>query len=312
MRLLDQTGQLLSLDKLGMHKAMIDRFRASVYHPYGMVLVTGPTGSGKTTTLYAALAELNDSEKKIITAEDPVEYRLSRVNQVQVQPKIGLDFARVLRTALRQDPDVMLVGEMRDTETVEIGLRAALTGHMVLSTLHTNDALGTVDRLVDMGAPGYLLASTLRAVMGQRLLRRVCRSCRTEHVLDDTDYAWLVSVVGEETAAQMRFQKGQGCGHCNRTGYQGRVGIYELLDLTPDMRSALRSTDMGRFAELGRQSEGYKPLIANALELAARGITSLSEAMRIAGEVDQPMATGAIDSSVLVDAAKGAQRSASV
>jgi MSHA biogenesis protein MshE len=163
-----------------------------------------------------------------------------------------------------------------------------------------------------MGAPGYLLASTLRAVMGQRLLRRVCRSCRTEHVLDDTDYAWLVSVVGEETAARMRFQKGQGCGHCNRTGYQGRVGIYELLDLTPDMRSALRSTDMGRFAELGRQSEGYKPLIANALELAARGITSLSEAMRIAGEVDQPMATGAIDSSVLVDAAKGAQRSASV
>jgi MSHA biogenesis protein MshE len=163
-----------------------------------------------------------------------------------------------------------------------------------------------------MGAPGYLLASTLRAVMGQRLLRRVCRSCRSDHSLDDSEDEWLKSVVGEETAARMRFQKGQGCGHCNRTGYQGRVGIYELLELTPDMRSALRSTDMGRFAELGRQSKSYKPLVASALEFAARGITTLSEAMRIAGEVDQPMATGAIDSSVLVDDAKGSQRSASL
>ncbi len=312
MRLLDQTGQLLKLEKLGMPKTIVERFRRSVHHPYGMVLVTGPTGSGKTTTLYAALSELNDAEKKIITAEDPVEYRLPRVNQVQVQPKIGLDFARVLRSALRQDPDVMLIGEMRDAETVEIGLRAALTGHMVLSTLHTNDALGTVDRLVDMGAPGYLLASTLRAVMGQRLLRRVCTSCRTEHTLDDAQKAWLMSVVCEDTAARMRFQYGAGCGHCNRTGYQGRIGIYELLELSQEMRNALRSTDMGRFAELGRKSNGYKPLVASALELAALGVTTLAEAERVAGEVEQPMDTGAIDSRVLTQAPDGAAQSASV
>ncbi|MDZ7748260.1 MAG: GspE/PulE family protein [Halofilum sp. (in: g-proteobacteria)] len=260
-----------------------------------MVLVTGPTGSGKTTTLYAALKELNDAEKKIITAEDPVEYRLPRVNQVQVQPRIGLDFARVLRSALRQDPDVMLVGEMRDTETAEIGLRAALTGHMVLSTLHTNDAIGTVDRLIDMGAPGYLVASTLRAIVGQRLLRRICPSCTRAAELDEPQHApgsraWS----GRRPPPRLRFQRGDGCGHCNRTGYQGRIGIYEMLEPSGEMRDALRRDDTATFNGLARRAKGYKPLVASALELAARGVTTLDEAERIAGEIEQPVRPGAI------------------
>ncbi|MEX1081884.1 MAG: GspE/PulE family protein [Halofilum sp. (in: g-proteobacteria)] len=287
MRLLDQSGDLLQLDQLGMPGDIAERFRRAVNHPYGLVLVTGPTGSGKTTTLYAALTELNQSEKKIITAEDPIEYRLPRINQVQIRPKIGLDFARVLRSALRQDPDVMLVGEMRDTETVEVGLRAALTGHMVLSTLHTNNAIGTIDRLLDMDAPGYLVASTLRAVVAQRLMRRICPSCSTETEPDPQQRVWLDSLLGEKRAARLRFHRGTGCGHCGRTGYQGRIGIYELLELDHEMRNALRRNDTTAFAEHARRSKGYKPLVVSALELAAKGVTTLAEAERIAGEVEQ-------------------------
>ena len=289
MRLLDQTGQLLDLGQLGMNEDTVARLRRNIHHPYGMVLVTGPTGSGKTTTLYAALSELNNAEKKIITAEDPVEYRLPRINQVQIQPRIGLDFARVLRSALRQDPDVMLVGEMRDGETADIGLRAALTGHMVLSTLHTNDAIGTVDRLIDMGAEGYLIAATLRAIVGQRLLRRACTSCRQEAKPEPTQQAWLESLIGERRAGKLRFQAGRGCAQCNRTGYQGRIGIYEILELTADMRTALRRGDTIAFAEAARKAPGYKPLVASALELAARGVTTLREVERISGEVEQPL-----------------------
>jgi len=257
-----------------------ERLRRAIHRPYGMVLVTGPTGSGKTTTLYSALAELNDGETKIITAEDPVEYRMSRINQVQVQPKIGLDFARILRSALRQDPDVMLIGEMRDTETAEIGLRAAMTGHMVLSTLHTNDALATVDRLLDMGAAGYLVAATLTAVVGQRLLRRVCPSCHEPVKPDDHQRAWLDSLLGEENAARLRFRKGVGCSQCNRTGYQGRIDA---------MRRALRNHQSDEFMEAARRAKHYKPLVASALELALRGITTLEEAERVAGEVEQKL-----------------------
>ena len=183
MRLLDQTGGILKLDHLGIPEHILARLRTLIHNPHGMLLVTGPTGSGKTTTLYAALSELNTPERKIITVEDPVEYRLPRVNQVQVHERIDLTFSRILRTALRQDPDIVLVGEMRDLETVQIGLRAAITGHFVLSTLHTNSAIGTVNRLLDMGAPGYLMASSLSVIVAQRLVRRICgelcRSVRT-------------------------------------------------------------------------------------------------------------------------------------
>jgi MSHA biogenesis protein MshE len=287
MRLLDQSGDMLDLGQLGMDERMVDRFRRAVHHPYGLVLVTGPTGSGKTTTLYAALKELNEAGKKIITAEDPVEYRLPRVNQVQVHTRIGLDFARILRSALRQDPDIMLIGEMRDTETAEIGLRAALTGHMVLSTLHTNDAIGTVARLLDMGAQGYLVAATLRAVVGQRLLRRICPSCRRATEAEPAQRAWLEALLGEQRASKLTFHTGAGCGHCNRTGYQGRIGIYEMLELDEKMRTALRKDDIETFGQVARRAKGYKPLVASALELAAKGVTTLAEAERISGEVEQ-------------------------
>ena len=287
MRLLDQSGEMLDLAQLGMPEDTVTRLRRHIHHPYGMVLVTGPTGSGKTTTLYAALSELNDAEKKIITAEDPVEYRMPRVNQVQIQTRIGLDFARILRSALRQDPDVMLVGEMRDSETADIGMRAALTGHMVLSTLHTNDAIGTVDRLIDMGAEGYLIAATLRAIVGQRLLRRTCTSCRQPAELEATQKAWLESVIGERRAATLKFHVGRGCAQCNRTGYQGRIGVYEILELTDEMRTALRRGDSMAFSTAARGAPGYKPLVVSALELAVRGVTTLREVERISGEVEQ-------------------------
>jgi len=290
MRLLDQSGDMLDLTQLGMSDSMVERFRRAIHRSYGLILVTGPTGSGKTTTLYAALKELNDVGKKIVTAEDPVEYRLPRVNQVQVQTKIGLDFARILRSALRQDPDIMLVGEMRDTETAEIGLRAALTGHMVLSTLHTNDAIGTIDRLLDMGAPGYLVAATLRAVIGQRLLRRICPSCSRSIEPEPAQRAWLEGLIGEQRAAKLSFHAGAGCGHCNRTGYQGRIGVYEMLEPDQAMRTALRKDDTDAFAVAARRVKGYRPLLANALELAAKGVTTLAEVERVAGEVEHPRA----------------------
>ena len=295
MRLLDQSSGLLDFVELGMPPDMTERLRRAIHRPYGMVLVTGPTGSGKTTTLYSALKGLNDAEKKIITAEDPVEYRMSRVNQVQVQPKIGLDFARILRSALRQDPDVMLIGEMRDTETAQIGLRAAMTGHMVLSTLHTNDALATIDRLLDMGAEGYLLAATLRAVVGQRLLRRVCPSCAEPAQPDPQQQAWLDGLVGEAYAARLQFKHGKGCSHCNRTGYQGRIGVYELIEPNHEMRTALRRGEGSAFIEAAHRSDVYKPIAARALELAATGVTTLAEAERVAGEVEQTVDPASLD-----------------
>ena len=191
MRLLNQSTGVRKLEHSGIPEHLLLRLRRQLRRPHGMILVTGPTGSGKTTTLYGALSELNEPGKKIITAEDPVEYRLPRVNQVQVNSKIDLDFSTILRTFLRQDPDIILVGEMRDQETVEIGLRAALTGHLVLSTLHTNDAVDSALRMMDMGAPGYLVASAVRAVVAQRLVRKVCPDCKTKDEVDDSRRQWL-------------------------------------------------------------------------------------------------------------------------
>lgn len=254
-----------------------------------MILVTGPTGSGKTTTLYGALSELNEPGKKIITAEDPVEYRLPRVNQVQVNPKINLDFSTVLRTFLRQDPDIILIGEMRDHETVEIGLRAALTGHLVLSTLHTNDAVDSALRMMDMGAPGYLVASAVRAVVAQRLVRKVCTDCQVEDELDEPRKQWLS--VRFPNQVGVPFMKGRGCQNCNLTGYRGRIGVFEMLELEQNMMDALRANDAVGFAQTARQSKNYKPLLASAMELALQGVVSLDEIMHL-GEGD---ASGATD-----------------
>src|SRR5262245_61473820 len=231
MRLLDQSNNLMTLEQLGMSPAMLQQFRSLIERPAGMLLVTGPTGSGKTTTLYSALNHLNQPDTKILTAEDPVEYRLDRINQVQINGKIGLDFARVLRTMLRQDPDIILVGEMRDQETVDIGLRAAITGHLVFSTLHTMSAVATVHRLLDMGAPPYMIAAAVHAIVAQRLVRRVCDGCAQETEPSANEFAWLSAQVGADRASKMKFKSGEGCTFCNLTGFRGRAGIYEMLEI---------------------------------------------------------------------------------
>ena len=284
MRLLDQTEGVKELEELGMPATLLARLRAIVQRPHGMVIVTGPTGSGKTTSLYAALRELNQPETKIITVEDPVEYRLPRINQVQVHAEIGLTFARVLRSTLRQDPDIILVGEMRDEETVEIGLRAAMTGHLVLSTLHTNDAVSSVNRLLDMGAPGFLLASSLHAVLAQRLVRRICRSCIGTAALSAREVAWLSANAGEKVAAA-EFKQGAGCPHCNNTGYQGRIGVYELLEIDERLSPALARQDSAAFQELARQTEGFVTLDRVALAYARRHVTTIEEVMRISADI---------------------------
>src|SRR5690606_26582490 len=280
MRLLDQSGAMFQLEGTGMPPAMLERFRRLLQRPHGMVLVTGPTGSGKTTTLYAGLSELNSPEKKIITVEDPVEYRLPRINQVQVNAKIELTFARVLRAALRQDPDIVLVGEIRDQETAEIALRAALTGHLVLSTLHTNDALTSAVRLIDMGVEPFLVATALNAALAQRLIRRVCENCLGDHPPAPRQIAWLETLHGHSLAGT-RFKRGSGCHHCHNTGYSGRVGVYELLELDEPMIAALRRGDPQGFAEAARQQPHYRPLAASALDYAIAGITSVDEVLKV-------------------------------
>lgn len=280
MRLLDQSGSMFSLAGTGMPAAILDRFRLQLQRPYGMVLVTGPTGSGKTTTLYAGLSELNSPDKKIITVEDPVEYRLTRVNQVQVNAKIELTFARVLRAALRQDPDIVLVGEIRDQETAAIALRAALTGHLVLSTLHTNDAMTAAMRLIDMSVEPFLVATSVNAVLAQRLVRRVCENCMEEHLPDQRQLVWLEHLHGGSLEGRS-FKRGAGCHHCYNTGYSGRIGVYELLEMDEPLIAALRRGDAQGFAEAARRQPGYRPLAACALDYAIAGITSLEEVLKV-------------------------------
>ncbi|OLQ88887.1 MSHA biogenesis protein MshE [Vibrio ponticus] len=291
MRLLNQSSGVRKLEESGLPPELLSRLRKQLRRPHGMILVTGPTGSGKTTTLYGALSELNEPSKKIITAEDPVEYRLPRVNQVQVNSKINLDFSTILRTFLRQDPDIILVGEMRDQETVEIGLRAALTGHLVLSTLHTNDAVDSALRMMDMGAPGYLVASAVRAVVAQRLVRKVCPDCKTEHHLEESHRQWLTQRFPNQVEAS--FVRGRGCQNCNLTGYRGRIGVFEMLELEQTMMDALRANDAVGFAQVARNAPNYKPLLASAMELALQGIVSFEEVMNL-GEGDSSGSVQAI------------------
>ncbi len=285
MRLLDQSAGTLDLSRLGMPKPLLERFDKLIHRPHGMILVTGPTGSGKTTTLYAALQTLNVAEKKIITVEDPVEYKLSRVNQVQVNSDIGRTFAAVLRSALRQDPDIVLIGEMRDEETTEIALRAAMTGHLVLSTLHTNDAVSTVNRLMDMGTKSYLLASALQAILAQRLVRRVCDGCAQPAETTDQQKGWLNSFVDEDKF-NVTFKKGVGCARCSYTGYSGRIGVYELLEMDKSLANILAHGDSAQFMKAARNSRNFRPLNMVALQYAVEGITSMDEVIRISADID--------------------------
>ena len=285
MRLLDQSAGMCSLDSIGMPDAMLKRFREILGRSSGLVLVTGPTGSGKTTTLYAALAEIDVAELKVITVEDPIEYRLPGIIQVQVNDKIELTFARVLRATLRQDPDVILVGEMRDAETAEIGLRAAITGHLVLSTLHTRDAISTPFRLLDMGVPQFMVATSLQAVIAQRLVRLNCVECAEPQQPSAQEQAWLSTMI--ETEESVSPQRGRGCSACNGTGYSGRQGVYELLEMDAVLTQATSRSDPAAFMKLARERMKGHTLAHHALALVRQGRTSLAEALRIGFDVDE-------------------------
>lgn len=284
MRLLSLDGGVRQLDSVGMPPAMLRRYRELLGRTSGLILVTGPTGSGKSTTLYASLAELNSAELKIITVEDPVEYRLPGITQVQVNEKIDLSFSKVLRGTLRQDPDVILVGEMRDTETAEIGLRAAITGHLVFSTLHTRDAASTPFRLLDMGVPAYMVATSLQAVVAQRLVRINCEVCSEPHAPDAHETAWLSGLL--QPGERIQARKGRGCSACNGTGYSGRQGVYEMLEMDAELTQSASRSDPAAFLRAARERLAGQTLTHHALELVRLGRTSLAEAMRVGYDLE--------------------------
>lgn len=286
MRLLDQTDGVRPLENVGMPPHLINRFRKVITRPHGLVLVTGPTGSGKTTTLYGALSELNKPDKKIITVEDPVEYRLPRISQVQLHEKIGLNFANVLRATLRQDPDILLVGEIRDAESAEIALRASMTGHMVLSTLHTNDAVTSALRLMDIGVDGYLVATALKAIIAQRLVRRICNSCVRAYTPDANEMQLLATIGKGRDFSAVEFKQGAGCPHCHNTGYRGRLGVFEMLELNQPMAEALRTNDINAFTKAAFSTPNFVTLSEAALGYAIDGVTTLEEVMAISAQID--------------------------
>ncbi|TAJ78926.1 MAG: type II/IV secretion system protein [Gallionellaceae bacterium] len=285
MRLLNQSSGILGLDKLGMPPEMLKRFREIISRSSGMVLVTGPTGSGKTTTLYAGLSEINTIDQKIITVEDPVEYRLPGIIQVQVNEKIDFTFSRVLRAAMRQDPDVILVGEMRDAETAQIGLRAAMTGHLVFSTLHTRDTAGTLFRLVDMGVPRFMVASSVQAVLAQRLVRRVCESCSAVHQPNVQEIEWLGNE-GLDSGNWGKLLHGRGCSHCNGSGYHGRMAVYEMLEMSQAIADAAAHEKSNHFMEVARAHLKGRTLLDAAIKEMREGFTTVAEVMRITNQVE--------------------------
>lgn len=284
MRLLNQSGALVHLDNIGMPEPILKYYSQLLSASYGLLLIVGPTGSGKTTTLYASLNELNKPEDKIITVEDPVEYHLPRINQIQVNNKIDLTFANVLRSILRQDPDIIMIGELRDFETTEIAIRAAMTGHFVLTTLHTNDTISSATRLLDMGTEGYLLASVLRGIISQRLVRKICNRCSKITPLTDLEKAWLSSINYPNTL-EAEFKTGSGCNYCNQTGFLGRIGVFEMLPMSMELTDALRHKDLSAFQKAATKQPLYKPLLHTALDLAISGTTTVQEVLRMAGEI---------------------------
>jgi type IV pilus assembly protein PilB len=279
LRLLDKTKLMLDMTKLGFEQHSLDRFKKAIAKPYGIVLVTGPTGSGKTNTLYSALASLNRPDTNIMTAEDPVEFNLPGINQVQMKESIGLNFAAVLRSFLRQDPNIILVGEIRDYETAEIAVKAALTGHLVLSTLHTNDAPATISRLVNMGIEPFLVGTAVNLIQAQRLIRRVCSQCKQE--VHDVPSQTLAEIgFKPEDIGSFKLFKGRGCAVCNGTGYKGRVGLYEVMEISDGVRDLIM---VGATAvELKRKAleEGMLTLRLSGLEKIRQGITTIEEVLR--------------------------------
>lgn len=285
MRLLDKTVGILKLESLGMNDSTLSVFKKHIYFPHGMILVCGPTGSGKTTTLYSALAAINTPEKKIITVEDPVEYLIPGVNQIQVQPKIGLDFATILRSVLRHDPDIILVGEIRDLQTADIALKAALTGHLVFSTVHTYDAISAPIRLIDMGIPSYLIASSVKLIVAKRLVKRICEKCKKMTKPDLEEESWMKNNFSI-SHKEVRFYKGAGCSACNMLGHKGRMGIYEILCINDKIASALRRNNFESYILYARKAVADQSFVAQAFRYATEGVITLSEALRLSVEID--------------------------
>jgi type IV pilus assembly protein PilB len=279
MRILDKDNIKIGIRQLGLAEDVNQTFNSLIRRPNGIILVTGPTGSGKTTTLYASLNSLNRPDRKIITAEDPVEYYLPGINQVEVKHNIGLDFSAIIRSMLRQAPNIILVGEMRDQETAQMGIQASLTGHLVFSTLHTNDAPSAVTRMIDMGVPGYLVASSVIAILAQRLVRVVCSKCKQPHeypqsVLNDAG-------ISRQVAASATFMKGKGCPHCQHKGYRGRIGIYELMLITSKIRELIFAGKSSLELRDAALDQGMKTLYVDGINKVLRGITTLDEVYRV-------------------------------
>lgn len=275
LRILDRSDTGVSLEHLGMPTDVLEKYSDIIRQPFGMILVTGPTGSGKTTSLYGTLEKINTGTQKIITVEDPVEYQMSGITQIHVNPKIGLTFAAGLRSIVRQDPDVILIGEIRDHETASIAIESALTGHLVFSTLHTNDAAGAITRLQDMGVDSYLISSSLLGIMAQRLVRRVCKHC--SHEVDLTEEEARLLGISVET----KIKRGKGCDRCGSTGYRGRVGIYELLIMSDEIRHVIGSGGDANAIRLQALKENMRTLRQDALEKLYQGVTTPEEIVRV-------------------------------
>jgi type IV pilus assembly protein PilB len=286
LRLLDRGANLIGLRELGFEEDDYSQFKRLIERPHGIVLVTGPTGSGKTTTLYGALAELNRPDVKILTAEDPVEYHIPGINQVQVNPKIGLSFARILKAMLRCAPNVILVGEIRDIETAEVAIQAALTGHLVFSTLHTNDAPSAITRLLDMGVAPFLVSSAVQGVLAQRLVRRICKECKETYVPDAAE----VRVLGLDPAllAGKHFARGRGCKNCEGSGFRGRLGLFELFELDTDLRDAIfRGEPLERIRASALASGRLRPLMVSGASKVLAGLTTVTEVLRVTRAVSE-------------------------
>ncbi len=301
MRLLNESSKGLTLEQLGFREKSLEALQKNIRRSHGMILVTGPTGSGKTTTLYTIMDILNSNQVNISTVEDPIEYRMSRINQTQVNPKIGLTFAAGLRSLLRQDPDIIMVGEIRDEETMHIAINAAMTGHLVLSTIHTNSAAATIPRLLDMGAETFLLATTLNIVIGQRLVRKVCSNCKEEYQLNEREVEELgakidlkktLEILQREKALpittndfrEIKFVRGKGCAQCSETGYKGRIGIYEVLEVDDKIRSLIAERKPTTEIESFSVEKGFLLMLQDGFIKAVQGLTTIEEILRVTQE----------------------------
>jgi type II secretory ATPase GspE/PulE/Tfp pilus assembly ATPase PilB-like protein len=282
MRLLDKSQGIISLDGVGFADEQLEEFRRMIRSSYGIILLTGPTGSGKSTTLYGALNEIDSVEKNVITVEDPVEYKLERINQINVRPKINLTFANALRSILRQDPDIIMIGEMRDSETAHIAVQSALTGHLVFSTLHTNDAVSSLTRMVDLGIAPFLISSSVIGVMAQRLVRRICPRCIEEYtpepgVLENLKVNFQLPV-----SESVKLYHGKGCDYCKNTGYRGRTAIFEMVRINEDIRSMImKHSSSNEIKEIAIKN-GMHTLLDSGVERALEGVTTIDEVLRVA------------------------------